>query len=285
MLLAMVGIAPAAAQSFDGDVLVAEPSLEDVCGLFEGLEEGLEDLAELFGGLEGLEGFEPEPVDEAEFADLAAALDGLLEGDAMSVNAVSDGQSLVVTVMPDITECEGLEGLEELQGADDLGGGTFLIQPSVDEFCGLIEETLGGLEDLDEDAMAEFGDNGDLAAELEGFAPEPVADDDRERFEPIGAALADLIEGSDDAAQATATSDGESLVVVLTPGIEQCLDVIDIGDEVDDEGLEEIEAPTEVPSGLGVSSNGPSLPVAMAIVGLFLLLAGGRGLMAHRSGS
>jgi hypothetical protein len=310
MLLATVGIAPAAAQSFDGEILVAQPSLDEVCALFEDLDEDLGDLEELedlFGGMEMLEAFEPEPVDDADYADVADALRAVLDGaeDADSITAMTDGTMLSVTLMPDITQCEGLEDLD-IDGGE-FTGGTFLIQPTVEEYCGFFEDQFDGLTDdlddelgdLDEDAMDDdaMDMEQDLEA-LEGFFPEPVGDDQRGEYEAIGAALVALLDGADEADEATASYDGETLAIALVPGIERCDDVFedieddldefeeeleeDLAEDVEDDG-EEVEAPTRVDSGTGVSSSGPSPLLLVVLLGLALVTAGG--LTARRTTS
>lgn len=211
----------------------------------------------------------------------------------MSATAVYTDGALVVTVVPDITQCAGLDDLDGLNG-DQLDAGVYVVEPTVEEFCGVLEETLGGFQDLDEESSVGL-DGGfeslqeqfeSLQEQLEGFVPQPVDGDDRARFASIGAALAEAVDTSDVAQGATAGIDGTSVTVVLMPGTQECLDVPVNGevDEIDQvQEVQEIPAPTRVDSGLGVSSAGPTAPAVMVALGLLLVAFGVSGRAWARS--
>lgn len=296
-LLAMIvmtamAIGPAAAQSFDGEILVAAPSADEVCNLLEELGDDLAALEELAAAFEQLAGFEPELVDDADYADLGDALEGVLDANdgAWGVTAIYDGDVLLVSVIPDLSDCDAVDQAD-LMGPD-MEPGTYLVQPSLDEYCALIEDAL---EDLEEELNGDPGDNGDLGdngdvgngdlGDLEGFLPEPVTGDDAAAYIPVADALDALLAAEDDADEATASLADDTLVIVLLPAAERC-DVDDVIDDVVDEEVDEdeedIPVPSEVRAGVSPSSSGLPLMPALALALLLgaVLLAGGA--IAHR---
>lgn len=140
-------------------MLLAESSPEEFCALLElpfigDFPESFEETFDGFEGFEDSEAFASRPVDDDRFTELERVPDDLLgrSEEAVAVSATIPAElheTLVVNLVPDVTRCEALAGLD-LEGpflGPDLEEGTFLAQPSVEEFCAVIEGTLGTAEE------------------------------------------------------------------------------------------------------------------------------------------
>ncbi|GGI02786.1 hypothetical protein [Egicoccus halophilus] len=257
----LLGALPAAAQSADAEALLIAPSVDEFCTAIEELAAGAdpEELAELVEGDGGQWAamFAPEPIDRADVGDVADNLEELLaESDGDVASASHDGMALVVTLLPDPTQCEGFAdwGVEE---GEQMEPGAYLIAPSADEFCAAVEELFEELL-ADEGAMEDAAPGDDLGvspAVLEAFEPDLIDLSTDERYAALADAMSTTRTGYD-ADVLSVTTDGESVLVVALPDLTDC----DLG--MDDVPVDGVEA------GFGGAASDNVPPIALLLLGL-----------------
>lgn len=239
---------PAAAQT-DAPVLVSEPSAEELCAALEDLGDAVDPAAveELLAETAGdLGDIEPEPVKGAAYDDLAAALRSVLDtsDEASVVSVASAGRVLAVSVLPDVSTCEGLG---DVAGGSDLPAGNYRIELAVEDVCAVAEDLDA---EVDEDAV---GDLADAGAGLDALVPQPA--EDPERFDEVRATFDAVRAEVAGAGEVAAVHDGAALVVTTAPAPEDC------------------DVPVEVAAGFGGADGGPPAWALLSLTAGLLCIA------------